>query len=179
MLIPHRCSIIRPFVLNHIHVFLSFFPHLTFWLFFSHNGRLGQGNIYFDHIWSSCANRGSKQIPRHRSVPEVDHIYSAIGNTCRGLIFSRKRECVPLRGKQPGKGVNWIQYGVWLVRHKQNINLHHLTKKLYHFDEKYDFCGQKRGYYMGETRGKQGETSYTTAENGLKCIRDTQPYNRS
>ena len=107
---------------------------------------------------------------------EVDHYWSALWNTCRGLIFSRERECEPFRGKQPGKGVNWIQNGVWLVRHKQNINLHHLTKKLNHSDENYDCCGQKRDFYMGETRGKQGETRYTTAVKGLNCIRDTQPY---
>ena len=115
----------------------------------------------------------------HRSVHEVDHICSPLGNTCRGLLFSRKRECAPFRGKQPGKGVNWIPNRVRLVRHKQNINLHHLTKKRYHSDENYDCFGQKRDFYMGETRGKQGETRYTTAEMGLNCIKDTQPYNRS
>ena len=164
MLIPHRCSLRGPFVLNHMHVFLSFFLIWNFSFIFLKTGKWDKGTFtltIYGHLVETEEG--------HRSVQEVDHIWSPLGNTCRGLLFSRKRECAPFRGKQPRKGVNWIQSGVLLVRHKQNNNLHHLTKKLYHFDENYDCCGQKRGFYMGETRGKHAWKLGEVKKKPLTC----------
>ena len=82
-------------------------------------------------------------------MQHADQRMSALENTCRGLIFSSERDCATFRGKQPGKGQEWVQNGVWWVRHKGNIVLHLVSKELHHFDENCDFRWQKKALPYG------------------------------
>ena len=97
---------------------------------------------------------------------------SALENTCRGLIFSSERDCATFRGKHPGKGQEWVQNGVWWVRHKGNIVLHLVSKNCIIL-MKIATSGGKNGTSIwgkqGGNRGKQGKQRPKRGQTAFKA----------
>ena len=96
---------------------------------------------------------------------------SALENTCRGLIFSIDRDLATFRGKHPGNGQEWVQNGVWWVRHKGNIVLHLVSKNCIILMKIATSAGKNGTSIWGKQGGNRGKQGKQRPKRGQTVIK--------